>query len=348
MAEKFKSGLPQAILSWCFRPFKDSFRIFELLAITFALIAFFNDLNYRQEERIARAWQLLTTKATGNSGKIEALEYLNLDTRYCFTNPPMAEPFISPIAECDIRCLSIWPFDKERTHLESLDLTPPLLVSKRKDTPEDTQEIPSNGCPETTYLRNVNLPCAYLHDARLVCAQLSGANLKGAILIKADLRGASLGNVLFQDRPHSPGYYPGADLRGADLQSADLRGANLSAFMREEYSATTSPADGFTEFAISFLTVAVNPDGRDIRYGADLRGARLTGAKLKGTDLYGTDIRGAEGIECHQLKQAIAWENAYRDEYLKCGKTIPVPPPLVAQRESWRFADDIRIPNLYI
>ncbi|WP_186009045.1 pentapeptide repeat-containing protein [Roseibium alexandrii] len=48
-----------------------------LIGLIFAVGLFVYDLQERQDERIARAWQLVTTQAPGNSGKVEALEYLN-------------------------------------------------------------------------------------------------------------------------------------------------------------------------------------------------------------------------------------------------------------------------------
>ena len=70
---------------WLCRPAKDSFRIIELLAILIAIFAFFLELGNRQEEREVRAWQLLTTKASGNSGKVGALEFLNREEQWAFT-----------------------------------------------------------------------------------------------------------------------------------------------------------------------------------------------------------------------------------------------------------------------
>lgn len=82
-------------------------RLFEPLAIIIAVFALLFQIYQlreqshewqqekmaRQEERIARAWQLLTTRAPGNSGKVQALEFLakndvplvNLDLS-CSTN----------------------------------------------------------------------------------------------------------------------------------------------------------------------------------------------------------------------------------------------------------------------
>lgn len=64
-------------LTWPFQEFKTTLRIIEFAAILIAIFAFFMELTYRHEEREARAWQLLIAKAPGNSGKIEALEYLH-------------------------------------------------------------------------------------------------------------------------------------------------------------------------------------------------------------------------------------------------------------------------------
>ena len=82
-------------------------RAVEPVVIIIAIIAFSIELGDRQEERTARAWQLLTTKAPGNSGKIEALEYLNSQSPWLFR--------------------IWWPFSKERVSLQGIDLTPARL-----------------------------------------------------------------------------------------------------------------------------------------------------------------------------------------------------------------------------
>ena len=48
-----------------------------VIALGLSLVAFWIDYSDRVEKRTVRAWQLLTTKAPGNSGKIAALEYLD-------------------------------------------------------------------------------------------------------------------------------------------------------------------------------------------------------------------------------------------------------------------------------
>ena len=197
-------------------------RTLEPLAILIVIVAFFNEFSYRHEERTARSWQLLTTRAPGNSGKVEALEYLN----------------------------------SRKIPLEEIDLTPPILAKQWERTPKE-KRAPVEVCPQFTYLRKVELHEAKLAYATLVCAHLLEANLRGADLMKADLQSAFLMN---------------ADLRNADLARTDLRGADLTS----------------------------------------------------------ADLRGVRGIRCGQLREALFWEKAYRDEKLACGEPIP-PAPIPAE-----------------
>ena len=158
------------------------------LAVLLALLAFVSELSYRHEERTARAWQLLTIKAAGNSGKIEALQYLN-STDYWFSQYRWRYT----------ACWDSWPFTRERVSLRGIDLTPPVLDEWWKGRSKQKRVL-SGPCPHFVYLRSVNLACANLISAVLVCSDLQEANLQGADLQHADLQGA---------------YLPGADLRGA-------------------------------------------------------------------------------------------------------------------------------------
>lgn len=177
-----------------------------LIAAVIAIIAFFMELNYRHEERTARAWQLLTIKAAGNSGKIEALEYLNLK---------------SPL----FRFWPFWPF-KDRVSLRGIDLTPPVLDEWWKGR-SIQKRVLWGDCPQFVYLRGVNLADACLIDAVLVCADLQNADLQRADLRQADLQGAYLlgadlqeaeFGVLPEDNPQRT-----TKLRFAFLHKADLR-----------------------------------------------------------------------------------------------------------------------------
>ena len=187
------------MLSWLTRPHTEStwiiqqlrtiFQFVEFVAILIAISAFFMELQDRQEERTAQAWQLLATKAPGNSGMIKALEYLNNE--------------------------GSWPLKRVRVSLEGIDLTPPAIPQEWEFGQEGAfkpKRIIPKKCPQFTYLQSVELVNAKLNGAVLVCCDLYKASFQEASLRGADLRNARLLE---------------ADLRKADLQGADLRGADL-------------------------------------------------------------------------------------------------------------------------
>ncbi len=84
----------------------------------------------------------------------------------------------------------------------------------------------------------------------------------------------------------------GAFLSGADLTAADLRGTILS---------------------------------QANLIGARLSGANLFKAVIDGADVDGADLRGAQFLNCDQLKTAVNWQRALRDEELACDAPIPTP-----------------------
>lgn len=151
-----------------FRRFNAIIRTIELAAILIAIFAFFMELTYRHEDREARAWQLLIVKAPGNSGKIEALEYLH----------------------------------KRGAPLRGIDLTPSEVSKeweewekewkKWKEKQDGKPEPAPPNCPQYTYLRGVNLVESDLQKAILVCSDLANADLRGADLWRANLWRANL------------------------------------------------------------------------------------------------------------------------------------------------------------
>ena len=59
-----------------------------VVALVFTVMQFWIDLQDRVSERVVRSWAIITTVASGNSGKIQALEYLNREDGYfCSENP---------------------------------------------------------------------------------------------------------------------------------------------------------------------------------------------------------------------------------------------------------------------
>lgn len=116
-----------------------------VVGLFLSLAAFCLDYSNRVDERTVRAWQLLTTKAPGNSGKREALEYLNREDGLF----------------CGVRgCLLTL---KARTPLTGVNLSSP-----------EGGAVP--------FLSRVRLTGAFLDHANLNNADLDGADLEGATL----------------------------------------------------------------------------------------------------------------------------------------------------------------------
>ena len=143
----------------------------------------------REQEAIARSWELVTRRASGNSGKVRALEYLASQGQI--------------LTGIDLSCATMGGTERDAegtetcarpTFLNGLDLS-----------------ARTHGKP--VFLQNADLSGARLYVVNLSGADLSSADLSGASPLMADLSGADLGR---------------ADLSGAFLSEADLSGANLS------------------------------------------------------------------------------------------------------------------------
>ena len=344
------------MLAWVCRPFKDSFRIFELIAVLIAITAFFLDVRYRHKEQEARAWQLLVNKTAGNSGKVLALEYLNSEQIW----PPIPKwwPLLqirrreSEITESrriwvllqikgkksdgDHKIWAIenldreegetippkwWPLNKSRMPLHGINLTLP------------GNDKTDGACQERAYLRNVKIPNANLTSANLECSDLQGADLK-----KANLQGANLQGVKFAPEfDEDLSFYRGADgstmindlllskgdglrkvgLLGANLQGADLRAAKLKGAIFAPSSSDSSR--NVHDSSPNFLGFRLLNFLRLFdRFTVEL-------SPFFKADLLGADLRGAQDIDCEKLKGAKHWETTYRDSSLECGRPIPKP-----------------------
>ena len=155
------------------------------------ILAFVLDLVDRQSSRAATAWELVTNKAEGNSGKIPALEYLN--QHFC-------------PSEIFWGC-RIWPF-KKRQSLAHLNLS------------SDSHNAP-------VYLAGINLENARLEDANLTEANLSRANLSSSLLDSAFLCGTDLSNANLTNANLTRSILVGAILDDTDLTNTDLAAADL-------------------------------------------------------------------------------------------------------------------------
>jgi hypothetical protein len=187
-----------------------------VVALVLSLITTWSDYSDRVEERTVRAWQLLTTQAPGNSGKIAALEYLNREDGFL--------------------CADLWGgcliSIKGPVPLAGIDLSPPN--PEDNGTPGDPTDDPPGGYLVEIDLRDANLGQANLRRVNLNGAKLNnaeldgGVNLTDAILYDVNLTDAKLNNVNLTDAKLSGANLTRANLWEANLTRAKLWNANLT------------------------------------------------------------------------------------------------------------------------
>ena len=185
-------------------------------AILLAIAAFALDMVGRTEERIARAWQLVTTPAPGNSGKIQALEYL--------TSEDWWWPFKRQVPLVGID-LSKRDKDDPGVYLVNVQLPRAELrhanFSGASLTFADLSGSDASGADFTgiqSYAANFSR--AQLDGANLESSDFTGANLNGAHLEKANLRGAKMEGTTFSGADMSMAILTDTDLSQADLRNA--------------------------------------------------------------------------------------------------------------------------------
>ena len=210
--------LAWSVLGWLLRPIEGMLRLFAewlerhaltrfLQALTtFGIISgvmlFALDMEDKTDDRITRAWQLVTTPAPGNSGKRAALEYLNSD--------PWWNPF------------------KEKVSLFGLDLS-----SKRNTDRVDVRNINLS----RANLWSANLSGAIIGDSDFTMSRMGYSNLDGASmdksvfinsdLMRADLRHASLTDANFADANLWEASFVGANINRAIFIGSNLSGVSF-------------------------------------------------------------------------------------------------------------------------
>lgn len=251
--------------------------ILTLLSIIAGGFALWIEMQGREEARQVNAWSLLTTPATGNSGKRKAMEYLH-------------EQGIS-LTGIDLSCERMggagnWNAEKKRckrgVYLMGIDLSP-HEPGGLKQVGQRKQKLYANLSDANlsgAYLVNANLSGAYLikadlsgvvlHSSRLSGTDFQGANLSGAIAWSADLSDANLVNANFSGAYLPRANLSGTDLWGTDFSDADLENADLS-------GVDLSGANLFGAYL----------------YGANLRYANLSDANFRDANLDNTDFFGA-------------------------------------------------------
>lgn len=173
-------------------------------ALLLAVAAFWVDYEDRTEERILRAWQLVTTEMPVNAAKIEALEYLNRRTSLSG---------IDLSSEGGLYSIDLTGIDLTQADLSLSNLSGANLQFAELSAAD---------------LSGADLSGTGFLGANLSLADFSDANLNGTSFWNADLRGANLGEVDLSGVHLAGANLSGACLHFTNLRDADLDGANLS------------------------------------------------------------------------------------------------------------------------
>ena len=251
----------------------------------------------RQLYRKVAAWQVLTVRAPGNSGKIDAIEYLNA----------MGEPLNGIDVSVGDGQAGVWLMGAiiPKAQLSHANLTNAKL--KKADL--------SMSDLRYTRFNKADLTGANLNGADLSNAFLYGTNFTRANLIKADFWKADARGANFTNTNLSTANFWEANLEGAILTVANLSGANL-------WEANLTDVN-LWEANLRNANFTM----------ANLKKANLTNADVwmvdfTKADLTSANLSGAISLTCDQLQAATAWEQAYRDVALACGAAIPkIPSP---------------------
>jgi hypothetical protein len=254
-------------------------RLLAPLAVIVAIIGYLQDLGEKRAAHSAEAWQILSSRSPGNSGKIEALEYLNSENVIQIPNPrrwgiPVGPTKASPTW---ILLADYGPW-KTRIPLTGIDLSPPGGL---------------NDFQGAVFLQRVRLPEADLTAAHLSLADMYLADFSGAHLRSAEMWKSNLLRANFRGADLSFTHLACAWLDHANFDKANLDGARLH--LAEMDHSTARNAD----FEYADLS------GVDFE-GTDLSGSNFSSALLDGAQFEDSNLTNAKGITQEQLDQACA------------------------------------------
>lgn len=228
---------------------------------------------------IISAWQILNTRAAGNSGKSSAIEVL--------------VRFDQPLDGLNISCEAMGGVDQDyspdcrfRTLLEDLSAPNARMQGASFDDVElDRANLSGSVLVFASFLRSdlrgANLAGANLRSADMDYTFLASANVTKANLYRASLSGAMLYAADFSEAELVEANLSKANVAGAIFRNADLAHADLSGvyFGRAELDSDASDFD-FSQEEILTYDVGCCED-HDLP-SADLFGANLSGAKFCG------------------------------------------------------------------
>lgn len=195
-------------------------RVFEIVAILAALVAFFLELQNRSADRAIRVATLfsqiaMTLEVEGGPRAVRASVAALAEEK--------VDMFGIYLSGADLRTL-----DLADARLHSADLTGATLIST-----DLHRAIGSSANLNGANLYRANLSNSVFYganfsDARLVSADLSNARLYESNFRRADLTSANLSGAIMVRTNLQDAILNGANLTAADFQNADFRGIDLT------------------------------------------------------------------------------------------------------------------------
>ncbi len=218
--------------------------------LIFAATVFLWDRSEQQDDHITRSWQLLTTKAVGNSGKVRALEYLNWELCLPDFLPNMWRSFC-------------W---KEQEVLSGIDLSS------------------EPGQPQT-YLRNLNLPDVSLEMANFSRADVTASIFRGGEIGNSKFERVEASNANFSQSSIFSTSFSDSNLTGSDFDFSTITGSNFNGV----YSYAKLVRIGYVieDFPVCVSNIRFRNSSVS---GSLFRGARIDCVDFSGASLHDVDF----------------------------------------------------------
>ena len=258
--------------------------------------------NDAEESRIVNAWQILSNRSPGNTGKKAALETLNKAKEN--------------LARIDLSCETMGGMDENN---KSCD-TPTFLANVSLPNANLIRANLSAAYLLSANLSGAQLNHANLNDTDLSLSNLSDAYLRGANLSNAVLSGANLSDADLEGTNLSDAYLGGVNLSDAKLIGANLSDANLSwANLSNVYFGQANLSDADLSKA--------NLSDADLGK-ADLGKANLSAANLSNVYFCSPQlsVSCAENLTQVQIDKAWAWADS-RPVFKASKKNLGLKPP---------------------
>ncbi len=268
------------------RLFAGSFLVLGMLGLLLDLSDKQVERDNRQEERIARAWQLLTTPASGNSGKVWALEYLYRNAVSLRGIDLSCETMGGGWHENTLTCDR--PVDLRGLNLDSpaaSDLLEDGRYAISKTGPRGTRISGTmgwlNGCLAKQQQPVLQDAAARGPNARFEIVEPFAALRDYVRKAGVDLRNAKLSGVDFSGSHLTGANLDGADLRGSLFHEVNAQAASLRGILASNAKVSKSDFSG-SEWDIFVLDILPDrADLLDFSHALAIESSTLDGSSFK-------------------------------------------------------------------